>query len=572
VRDAISKLRAFAADVALGCHGRLRWGSQNQAPKGSADPPFRSNQPVTSSTMGHRELDVASFRAWLARARDEIARSRQRLNDENLYPVADADTGSNMEATIRAAADAVERESSEELGVVADAAAEGALHGAQGNSGVLLSQILRGFADGLRENLPKAFSLAHERALKAVADPKEGTILSVARAAKDAVSNVATWGSEIKRDGEVALAAWKAARASTLDSAENPPSEASRGTIDAGAHGIELIYRSLVAVLDEGSQSLTDLPERKRAGTRSQVAQKSDGAYEVMYDIANIPSEQIEILRSNLALIGESLLVVGDSTFWKVHVHTDHVEQSVAYAKEIGNPENIRITALEVTGCKSERKLITVANGPGFEELMRESGVSVISAFDSRRVSPDEWVQAAAASDEVILIPHDFHGYESALVSARGLESKGVRVAVIRSHSPLQALAAISTHSDSAQSELADEVEAMGAASERTLSITIAKAPREMRSGELLIAAGSVIALRDRVVIASGANEVDVAMDGISQVVNESSELITLVSGVQASEDLVTRLTSRINEEFPSIEVTTYLGGQAWYPLLIGIE
>jgi len=572
VRDAISKLRAFAADVALGCHGRLRWGSQNQAPKGSADPPFRSNQPVTSSTMGHRELDVASFRAWLARARDEIARSRQRLNDENLYPVADADTGSNMEATIRAAADAVERESSEELGVVADVAAEGALHGAQGNSGVLLSQILRGFADGLRENLPKAFSLAHERALKAVADPKEGTILSVARAAKDAVSNVATWGSEIKRDGEVALAAWKAARASTLDSAENPPSEASRGTIDAGAHGIELIYRSLVAVLDEGSQSLTDLPERKRVGTRSQVAQKSDGAYEVMYDIANIPSEQIEILRSNLALIGESLLVVGDSTFWKVHVHTDHVEQSVAYAKEIGNPENIRITALEVTGCKSERKLITVANGPGFEELMRESGVSVISAFDSRRVSPDEWVQAAAASDEVILIPHDFHGYESALVAARELESKGKTVAVIRSHSPLQALAAISTHSDGNQSELADEVEAMEAASERTLSITIAKAPREMRSGELLIAAGSVIALRDRVVIASGANEVDVAMDGISQVVNESSELITLVSGVQASEDLVTRLTSRINEEFPSIEVTTYLGGQAWYPLLIGIE
>ena len=522
--------------------------------------------------MGRRELDVASFRAWLARARNEIARSRQRLNDENLYPVADADTGSNMEATIRAAADAVERESSEELDVVADAAAEGALHGAQGNSGVLLSQILRGFADGLRENLPKAFSLAHERALKAVADPKEGTILSVARAAKDAVSNVATWGSEIKRDGEVALAAWKAARASTLDSAENPPSEASRGTIDAGAHGIELIYRSLVAVLDEGSQSLTDLPERKRAGTRSQVAQKSDGAYEVMYDLANIPFEQIEILRSNLALIGESLLIVGDSTFWKVHVHTDHVERSVAYAREIGKPENIRITVLEVTGCKSERKLITVANGPGFEELMRESGVSVISAFESRRVSPDEWVQAAAASDEVILIPHDFHGYEGALVAARELESNGKTVSVIRSHSPLQALAAISTHSDGHQSEFADEVEAMEAASERTLSITIAKAPREMRSGELLIATGSVIALRDRVVIASGMNEVDVAMDSISQVVNESSELITLVSGAQASDDLVTQLTKRIIGKFPSIEVTTYLGGQAWYPLLIGIE
>lgn len=523
--------------------------------------------------MGHRELDVASFRAWLARARDEIARSRQRLNDENLYPVADADTGSNMEATIRAAADAVERESSDELGVVADAAAEGALHGAQGNSGVLLSQILRGFADGLRENLPKAFSLAHERALKAVADPKEGTILSVARAAKDAASNVTTWGSEIKRDGEVALAAWKAARASTLDSAENPPSESSRGTIDAGAHGIELIYRSLVAVLDEGSQSLTDLPEQKGANSvKSQHSHRSDGAFEVMYDLVNIPSEKIEALRSNLARIGESLLIVGESTFWKVHVHTDHVEQSVIYAKEIGNPENIRITALEVTGCKGERKLITVANGPGFVELMEESGVSVISAFDSRRVSPDEWVRAAAMSDEVILIPHDFHGYESALGAATKLESKGVNVAVIRSHSPLQALAAISTHSDSNLSELADEVEAMEAASTRTISITMAKAPREMRSGELLVTAGSVIALRDRVVIASGTNEVDVAMEAISRAVNGSSELLTLVRGAEAHEELVTQLIERINDEFPSIEVTTYLGGQAWYPLLIGIE
>ena len=191
--------------------------------------------------MVHPELDVARFRAWLARARDEIARSRERLNAENLYPVADADTGSNLEATIRAAAEAVESESSDELQVVADAAAEGALHGAQGNSGVLLSQIFQGFADGLRENLPKAFALAHERALKAVADPKEGTILSVARAARDAVTNVSAWGSEVRRDGEVALAAWRAARASTLDSANNPPSEAARGTIDAGAHGIELI-------------------------------------------------------------------------------------------------------------------------------------------------------------------------------------------------------------------------------------------------------------------------------------------------------------------------------------------
>ena len=331
--------------------------------------------------MGHRELDVAAFRAWLSRARDEISRSRQRLNSENLYPVADADTGSNMEATIRAAADALEQERSDELHVVADAAAEGALHGAQGNSGVLLSQILSGFADGLRENLPRAFALAHERALKAVADPKEGTILSVSRAAKDAVANVATWGSGVKRDGEVALAAWKAARASTLDSADHPPSEAARGTIDAGAHGIELIYRSLVAVLDSDSQMLGDLPEQatsSRTHLNENALAKSDGAFEVMYEMSNVSAEQIEVLRSNLAGIGQSLLIVGDTRFWKVHVHTDFAEDAVSFAKEVGAPENVRITALENVYCKASRKLITVANGPGFAELMQESGITEI--------------------------------------------------------------------------------------------------------------------------------------------------------------------------------------------------
>lgn len=526
--------------------------------------------------MGHRELDVASFRAWLARARDEISRSRQRLNEENLYPVADADTGSNMEATIRAAADAVEREDSDQLDVVADAAAEGALHGAQGNSGVLLSQILRGFADGLRENLPKAFALAHERALKAVADPKEGTILSVARAAKDAaqdaVANVASWSSEIKRDGEIALAAWKAARDSTIDSANNPPSEAARGSIDAGAHGIELVYRSLVAVLDGTSESISDIPQQARSASRRQAKAVSDGAYEVMYELSNISEGKIEQLRTKLASIGQSLLVVGEAKFWKVHVHTDFVEKSVEFAKEIGEPENIRITALEVSGCHGERTLITVANGPGFELLMRESGVSVISAFDSRRITPQEWIVAAQGSDEVLLIPHDIHGHESATSAAEQLRAAGKKVAVIDSFSPLQALAAISTHSENLNSDFESEVSTMDMAAGQTISITIAFAPREMSVGTELVAAGSVIALRDRKIIAFGSEESEVAWRAISESMGSSAELITLVTGAQVSGELVEEISSRINQSFPSIEVTTYSGGQAWYPLLIGIE
>ena len=523
--------------------------------------------------MAHPELDVVRFRAWLVRARDEISRSRERLNAENLYPVADSDTGSNLEATIRAAAEAVESEDSEDLGAIADAAAEGALHGAQGNSGVLLSQIFRGFADGLRENLPKAFSLAHERALKAVADPKEGTILSVARAARDAATSVGSWGNEMRRDGEIALAAWKAARASTLDSAINPPSEAARGVIDAGAHGIELIYRSLVAVLDGEIDNVDDIPFYTSSGSPSlDVSQKSDGAFEVMYELTNLSEEQVELLRTKLSGIGQSLLIVGGAKFWKVHVHTDFVEESVAFAKEIGKPENIRITALDLSGCKSERTLVTVANGPGFETLMRESGVNVIKAFESRRVTSEEWVLAAGESTEVIFIPHDAHGHQSAQDAALILESAKKSVAVINSYSPLQALAAISTHSEDLESDFVEEVHTMEAAARATLSLTIAIAPRQMESYGEVVNPGAVIALQDRKIIAHGVDVVDVAHEAISKVINAATQLITLVTGANATIEVAQALIERISIAHPTLEVAHYVGGQAWYPLLIGIE
>jgi DAK2 domain fusion protein YloV len=518
-------------------------------------------------------LDAMAFRAWLFRARNEITRSRQRLNGENLYPVADADTGSNMEATIRAAADALARESSDQLHLIADAAAQGALRGAQGNSGVLLSQILRGFADGIRKNLPEAFSLAHERALKAVADPKEGTILSVVRAARDAAVNVTQWSSEVKRDGEIALAAWKAARSSTLDSANNPPIEAARGTIDAGAHGIELIYRALVAVLDGNTDALNDLPVGdEQLSAHVDLIRNGDGAYEVMYQLSGVTEAKIEVLRNNLSEIGQSLLIVGDTKYWKVHVHTDFAQEAVELAQAIGSPENIRVTALVVGECGNEPRLVTVANGPGFEALMRESGVKVIGAFNSRRVSPEEWISAAESSTEVILIPHDFHGHQSAEIAAAGLIKSGKRVAVIASYSPLQALAAISTNSENIESDFDSEVATMSEASARTISITIAVAPRDMNLGAEVIPAGAVIALKERNIIASGDDVVEVAHQAIKLSTQKKTELVTLVIGAESYDGIAAALEERIHQTLPSVEVTTYLGGQAWYPLLIGIE
>jgi DAK2 domain fusion protein YloV len=522
------------------------------------------------------ELDTPRFRAWLERAWSEVSQSRAQLNAENLYPVADSDTGSNLEATLEAAVTAMRAEDSEELGDVADAAARGALGGAQGNSGVILSQIFRGFADGIREGLPQAFARAHEAAQKAVTNPKEGTILSAARAARDAV---ALRVGEIGRDGAVALDAWRAARASTLDSANNPPHQDAMGTIDAGAHGVELIYGALASMLDPDlviSQIPSSANVKERAHA-SNVNHASDGEFEVMFSMRDLNNDQILKLQGELTKLGESLLVVGDSQLCKVHIHTDFPGEIIEVSTQFGKASEIKITHLASSLGVDEkslevgtRKLITVANGPGLSELMRESGVGVIDAFNSRRVLAQEWIDATENAREVVLIPIDQQSLKSAQEAITAIRRAGVRVAVLSSRSPLQALSAISTHNEDADYD--DEIVEMTTAARHTRSATIARAPRDMSTALGEVRAGDVLALVDGEAIVTGGDLIKVSIECVDRMLDHDGELITLVMGESAPKELADEVQKHLAKNHSQVEVTTYIGGQAWYPLLIGVE
>lgn len=525
------------------------------------------------------ELDTPRFRAWLERAWSEVSQSRAQLNAENLYPVADSDTGSNLEATLEAAVTAMRAEDSQELGDVADAAARGALGGAQGNSGVILSQIFRGFADGIREGLPQAFARAHEAAQKAVTHPKEGTILSAARAARDAV---ALRAGEMGRDGAVALDAWRAARASTLDSANNPPHQDAMGTIDAGAHGVELIYGALASMLDP-ELVISQIPSSANVKERAHASNDNhatDGEFEVMFSMEDLDEKEISRLQRELTNLGESLLVVGDSQLCKVHIHTDFPGEIIEISTHFGKAFEIKIThlasALGIDEKSSEtgaRKLITVANGPGLSELMRESGVGVIDAFNSRRVLAQEWVAATENAREVILIPIDQQSLKSAQEAIVAIRRGGVRVAVLSSRSPLQALSAISTHNEEADYD--DEIVEMATAARQTRSATIALAPRDMNTAIGDVQAGDVLALVDGVAVVTGTDLIKVSIECVDRMLNMPSsvgELVTLVLGESAPKELAERVQSHLVKNHSHVEVTTYIGGQAWYPLLIGVE
>ncbi|MSX26262.1 MAG: hypothetical protein F2781_03865, partial [Actinobacteria bacterium] len=216
------------------------------------------------------------------------------------------------------------------------------------------------------------------------------------------------------------------------------------------------------------------------------------------------------------------------------------------------------------------RKLITVANGPGLSELMRESGVRVIDAFNSRRVLAQEWVDATESAREVVLIPIDEQSWKSAHEAISVIRREGVRIAVLASRSPLQALSAISTHNEAADYD--DEIVEMATAARQTRSATIALAPRDMSTDIGGVRAGDVLALVDGEVILTGTDLIKVCNQCVDRMLNGGGELITLVMGESAPKELAEQVQKHLAKNHGSVEVTTYVGGQAWYPLLIGVE
>jgi dihydroxyacetone kinase-like predicted kinase len=201
---------------------------------------------------------------------------------------------------------------------------------------------------------------------------------------------------------------------------------------------------------------------------------------------------------------------------------------------------------------------------------MRESGVGVIDAFNSRRVLAQEWIDATENAREVVLIPIDQQSLKSAQEAITAIRRAGVRVAVLSSRSPLQALSAISTHNEDADYD--DEIVEMTTAARHTRSATIARAPRDMSTALGEVRAGDVLALVDGEAIVTGGDLIKVSIECVDRMLDHDGELITLVMGESASKELADEVQKHLAKNHSQVEVTTYIGGQAWYPLLIGVE
>ncbi len=530
-------------------------------------------------------LDAAGIRRWADLGLEALGRHRAEIDALNVFPVPDGDTGTNLFLTFESAASALsDAGSSLDLRETVRTFAHGALLGARGNSGIILSQLVRGFAEALagadqfahhqESVLVDAFRKASDSAYAAVAEPKEGTVLTVARAAADAVAALGPGTSLV---GLVTAAADAAADA-LARTPEQLEALARAGVVDAGGRG-------LVVILDALVETVTGV--RREAGPvalpipQAQVGDdmlEGGGAYEVMY-LLDAEDPAVHGLRGTLGELGDSLVVVGGSGLWNVHVHTDDVGACIEAGIVAGRPHRIRVTDLRRdtdvragAAGRGGRAVVAVAHGAGTAALLEASGAVVVRAHGNVAPSTAELldgVQRAGAA-EVVLLPSDSDIRPVAEAAADAARRDGLRVSVVPTRSIVQTLAAVAVHETSSTFE--DDVVSMTRAAGATRYGGVSVASREAMTSAGLCHVGDVLGIVGGDVVEIGDSVPDVAAAVLGRLLATGGELVTLVRGEGTDESVAAAVAKRTRREHHGTEVVVYEGGQPYWPLILGVE
>lgn len=502
--------------------------------------------------------DADIIRRWAEAGVQILREHRDELNALNVFPVPDGDTGTNMYLTFRAAAEAEAQRSGrpDDASDALSAMARGALLGARGNSGVILAQVLQAAAvyaieaeNGL--NLKTLLIRAAQAARAAVADPKEGTALTVLDAAAASLA---------REPG----AAASAARESLERTTDMLPALREAGVVDAGGRAAVLLLDTLTAIwhgAEIASPAVGFVPLSVPHLTRCDA----DAAYEVMFIV---PAETIEEVRSAIDGHGVSLVVTVGTEQAQVHIHSDSPELVVARAQAVADVRHVRMESL--LAVHPHRVVVAHAFGSGVIRLLVDAGVVVVSGEPDARPSVQDFVSAAVKSGavEIILVSSDKDSIQVCELAAAELRYEGLSVEVVATGSITQTLAAIAV--ENALSNLSADVEAMRSAGVLSTSLAVCAAARdsstpigEVKQGDLLsFVEGEIVAITPHLVDAVLAASVSVS----------SAELVTIVVGAGVTAQMRAQVIDAVVTRFPSAEVTAIDGHQDVWLLLVGIE
>jgi DAK2 domain fusion protein YloV len=528
-------------------------------------------------------LDVATVRRWCRLAADALGRTRGEIDALNVFPVPDGDTGTNLHLTLLAAAEAVEAlPDGVDAASIWQALAQGALLGARGNSGVILSQVLRGWAEVLSKSDSsgggEVFSEALEHssvlARTAVGHPVEGTILSVL----DAAAAAGRRASADSTLASVARAAADGARAALALTTGQLEVLARHGVVDAGAAGLCVVLDTLAAVVCDEFPDRYGVPPHVVVAERDAPKEERGPGYEVMY-LLDADDEAVPVLRHTLDGLGDSLVVVGGDGLWNVHVHVDDVGAAIEAGLAAGRAHRIRVTYLQAAGqldgqrqapCTG-RGVIAVTAADGLAELFESSGARVVRREPGTAPPLAVLLEAIlSAGDEVAVLPNEPEVLAVAQAAADGARDSGVRIAVVPTKASVQGLAALAVHDPLRRFH--DDVIAMTRAAGATRFGHLEIAAHEAFTSVGICQPGDVLGLIEGDVCVIGTELAQVATEVLDRMLSGGGELVTLIPGLAASAELPGILAEHLHVRRPDVEAVIYQGRQELYPLLIGVE
>ncbi|MFC0361578.1 DAK2 domain-containing protein [Enterococcus canintestini] len=558
------------------------------------------------------EISASQFQEMVQAGASRLQVNAEYVNSLNVFPVPDGDTGTNMNMSMTSGAKAVSDSASENVGELANVLAKGLLMGARGNSGVILSQLFRGFSKQIPDvktlkatDLAQAFTHGVETAYKAVMKPVEGTILTVARIAAEYGEKKA---AETDDCIEVLKAVVKGGKRALAKTPDLLPVLKEVGVVDSGGQGLLFVYEGFLAVLTgeyQADETFEPTPaamdemvnaehHRSVQGQLATEDIKFGYCTEIMVNIGEGPTVDSEFdyetFRNYLDGLGDSLLVVNDDEIIKVHVHTEHPGEVMNYGQKFGalvkvKVDNMRLqheTILEHDHQVEEfatepanlprvpYAVIAIAAGEGVAELFRSLGANyVISGGQTMNPSTQDILDAIEKvnADKVIVLPNNKNIFMAADQAAEVAE---IPVAVIPSRTIPQGMTAMLSFNE--QTDLQTNKQAMTDALADVVSGSVTHAIRDTNIDGIEIHEGDFLGMVDGKIVISDADQMQTALTTLEKMITADTEIITIIFGDEANEKDAEKISEALLAKHEDLEVEIHEGNQPVYPYLFAAE
>lgn len=560
--------------------------------------------------MKRTVLDVEAFISMLEVGGNRLSENAEYVNSLNVFPVPDGDTGTNMNLTYTSGIERVIKQHSDTVGEVGEDLAKGLLMGARGNSGVILSQLFRGFAKAIEgkttieaQDLANAFQRGIDTAVKAVMKPVEGTILTVARDSAAAGMQKAEETDDII---EVMTAVLEEAQTSLENTPNLLPVLKEVGVVDSGGQGLVYIYHGFLESLtgesipvksaDPNKANVTELAHQENFFNTAHSVASEDIHYgyctEIMVKIGEgetVTDEfDYDTFRNHLDGIGDSLLVVSDDEIVKVHVHTETPGEVMNYGQKFGSlvkikVDNMRLQHDDILDGKGSNQaesasavertnlaIIAVAAGEGIENLFKDMGVkSIISGGQTMNPSTNDILDAInkANADNVIILPNNKN---IIMAASQAVEVSEIPAAVVETKYISQGLTAMLGYNP--DGTLEDNKAAMVAEMANVTSGQVTVAVRDTTVDGLEIHKDHFMGIIDGKIVSEDADLVKETINMVNAMIDEDKELVTLIFGEETDQATAELIAEAVEEANEDIEVEIVDGGQPVYHFLASVE